>query len=118
GELGRDADDRLLYTGRQSLSSIASFSALNETNIVAIEEGLAAQVKRQIDVPWIFKPVAWIAPGDSSNLYSEARLEAGRDVYELTVLRPLLSRALRSLPASEEAWSADSTRALAQILNL
>lgn len=117
GELGRDDDNRLLYTGRQSLSSITDIPGADESNVVALEEGVASQVQRQIDVPLIFRAVAWIAPGDSSNLYSEARLEAGRDTYELTVLRPLVSRALRAA-STTGTWSDEATGALAQMLNL
>lgn len=117
GELGRDADDRLLYTGRQSLSSIADIPGANESSVIALEERVASHVDRQIDVPLIFKAVAWIAPGDSSNLYSEARLEAGRDTYELTVLRPLVARAIRAA-STTGTWSPEATGALAQMLNL
>lgn len=117
GTTTRLADRPLAYTGREEVNDRdARIPAdLSPLTVVGLQEELLKQVARPIDVPWIFRPVGWLMPGDSANLYRQQRLAAGRRTFELTVLTPLITRAMKSM-ALDEPWSPDASAALAELL--
>ena len=71
-------------------------------------------------MPLLFRPVNLFSRGSNKNLFDAKRLDAGRAIFELSVLRPLTIRALRGMASTDpkDFWSPAATSALTELLRI
>lgn len=100
GASGRAADTELLYLGDKPADAGGRLKSDGEPLSVArAAEAIAAEVEREIRVPFIFRP-AMLFAGGGTELLGQGRREAGRAAIERSVLEPIVRRASASLAAS------------------
>ena len=120
GRDDRQSPTDLLYLGAVRLPD--DFGGENDDVVTVADatHALGDQATREIGVPIIFKPVGWFSTYSASNLFEEQRLEAARTVFEFSVLRPLITRALNSLgdPRPGGGWPEGATEALIELLRI
>ncbi|MCH7601709.1 MAG: hypothetical protein IIB54_02970 [Planctomycetes bacterium] len=122
GFQNHNADEKLVYLGNQPADLKYGFTLEDGTNatISKATEEINRQVKRRITVPLLFRPVNLFLRGSSKNLLDAKRLDAGRVIFELSVLHPLTSRALKGMASTDpkDLWSPAATAALTELLRI
>ncbi len=108
--------------GSTPFEEVVGYSRAKPWTIAGFPLTLRDRAREAVRAPWVFKPVAFVTEGFTTDLSKSERLSAAGTLFELSVVGPAIESARvrlgRLLADEEAAWTPAATEALGALLSM